>query len=283
MPISDNRDDREHGKFTESVAIPGMPAVAVTNPDGSNIGGSGGTSMLDDSAFTPGGSSVTPIGATFDDVSPDQVDEGDIGAVRMTQLRALHVNLRDAAGAELAVGGGTQYDEDTASAAAEKITMAGVVRKDTAATLVSTDGDRTELQVDGTGLLRSRIDAAIPAGANNIGDVDVLTLPPIPAGTNNIGDVDVLTQIGAANLANGQVSVTTTAGNVVASRATRRAVTIVNHGTTDVYLGVATVTTSNGILLTGTKGAAVTLFTTAAVQGIVAAGTQTVSYIEEYD
>lgn len=35
---------------------------------------------------------------------------------------------------------------------------------------------------------------SIPAGTNNIGDVDVLTLPALPAGTNNIGDVDVLTQ-----------------------------------------------------------------------------------------
>lgn len=35
--------------------------------------------------------------------------------------------------------------------------------------------------------------AAIPAGTNNIGDVDVLSLPALPAGTNNIGDVDVLT------------------------------------------------------------------------------------------
>ena len=34
---------------------------------------------------------------------------------------------------------------------------------------------------------------ALPAGTNNIGDVDVLSLPAIPAGTNNIGDVDVLT------------------------------------------------------------------------------------------
>jgi hypothetical protein len=32
---------------------------------------------------------------------------------------------------------------------------------------------------------------ALPAGTNNIGDVDVLTLPSIPAGTNNIGDVDI--------------------------------------------------------------------------------------------
>ena len=34
---------------------------------------------------------------------------------------------------------------------------------------------------------------SIAAGTNNIGDVDVLTLPVLPAGTNNIGDVDVLT------------------------------------------------------------------------------------------
>jgi len=34
---------------------------------------------------------------------------------------------------------------------------------------------------------------ALPAGTNNIGDVDVLSLPALPAGTNNIGDVDVLT------------------------------------------------------------------------------------------
>jgi len=33
---------------------------------------------------------------------------------------------------------------------------------------------------------------AIPAGSNNIGDVDVLTLPALVAGTANIGDVDVL-------------------------------------------------------------------------------------------
>lgn len=36
----------------------------------------------------------------------------------------------------------------------------------------------------------------LPAGTNNIGDVDVLTMPDVvlAAGTNNIGDVDVLSQ-----------------------------------------------------------------------------------------
>ena len=36
-------------------------------------------------------------------------------------------------------------------------------------------------------------DVALPAGTNNIGDIDVLSLPALPAGTNNIGDVDILT------------------------------------------------------------------------------------------
>jgi hypothetical protein len=37
------------------------------------------------------------------------------------------------------------------------------------------------------------ITGSLPAGDNNIGNVDVVTLPSLPAGTNNIGDVDVLT------------------------------------------------------------------------------------------
>ena len=34
---------------------------------------------------------------------------------------------------------------------------------------------------------------SIAAGDNNIGNVDIVTLPALAAGTNNIGDVDVLT------------------------------------------------------------------------------------------
>lgn len=36
------------------------------------------------------------------------------------------------------------------------------------------------------------VDSALPAGNNNIGDVDVLTLPSIPAGSNTIGSVGIL-------------------------------------------------------------------------------------------
>jgi hypothetical protein len=52
------------------------------------------------------------------------------------------------------------------------------------------------------------IDAALPAGTNNIGDVDVLTLPALAAGTNNIGDVDILS-IAAGDNNIGNVDVVT--------------------------------------------------------------------------
>ena len=62
--------------------------------------GSGGTAMTDDAAFTPATTSVTPMAATFDNVTPDSVDEGDAGAVRMSANRNLFTTLRDAAGNE---------------------------------------------------------------------------------------------------------------------------------------------------------------------------------------
>ena len=51
----------------------------------------------------------------------------------------------------------------------------------------------------------------IASGDNNIGNVDIVTLPALPAGTNNIGDVDVLSSAlptGASTLAEQQSQTT---------------------------------------------------------------------------
>jgi len=247
MPLPDHLNDRQHQAHREPAGRPGEVAMAVVGPDGGSIGGTGGTSMLDDSGFTPGGSSVTPAGFLADDTATDPIDEGDIGVVRMNPTtRILYVQLKDSSGADVSVGGGTQYDEDTAAANAEKLTMAGVVRKDTAATLVSADGDRTELIVDSAG--RLHVNAS-----------------------------------GAGSFATGQVSIGASATQIAASRATRRRMTIVNHGSTAVFVGASGVATNSGLRLIGLDGAAVSLVVTGAVYGIVASGSQTVSYIEEYD
>lgn len=88
--------------------------------------------------------------------------------------------------------------------------------------------------------------------------------------------------IGSGNLNPGQVSVGTSATQIIAARAGRRAVTIINEGTTDVRFGNVGVTTGNGALLTGTKGSSITLPVTTAVYGIVGTGSQNVSFVETW-
>lgn len=86
----------------------------------------------------------------------------------------------------------------------------------------------------------------------------------------------------ANTLATGQVSVGNTATLIAAARAGRKSITIINAGTTDVYLGASGVATGTGLLLYGQKGAGITIDGGAAVYGIVASGSQTVSYLESY-
>lgn len=95
----------------QSLITDGTDTAQVTATAGGSIqvectsgcGGSGGTSIADDAAFTPGTSSVTPAGGTFDDVTPDSVNEGDAGAIRMSANRNLYNTIRDAAGNERGV------------------------------------------------------------------------------------------------------------------------------------------------------------------------------------
>ncbi|MDM0042157.1 hypothetical protein QTI05_24175 [Variovorax sp. J22R193] len=61
-----------------------------------------------------------------------------------------------------------------------------------------TDGtadSANHLTVNASGEALVKVNAALPAGTNNIGDVDVLSLPALPTGTNAIGTV---TTVGAA-------------------------------------------------------------------------------------
>lgn len=83
-------------------------------------------------------------------------------------------------------------------------------------------------------------------------------------------------------IATGQISVATTATQIVAARAGRASVIIVNHGTVDVFLGPSGVTTADGLLLRGAIGTAAAIDSGAAVFGIVAAATQPVSFMETF-
>lgn len=131
----------------------------------------------------------------------------DIGDVDVTSLPAITgsvtanagTNLNTSAlalesGGNLATLAGAIRAEDAASADGHTGHPVLAVRKATPANTSGADGDYEFLQMSAGRLWASAtIDAALPAGNNNIGDVDIASLPALAAGTNNIGDVDVLT------------------------------------------------------------------------------------------
>lgn len=114
-----------NGSQVVNIAAGGALIGATSNALDVNIksgAGSGGTAMTDDAAFTPGTTSITPMGAMFDDVTPDSVNEGDGGVVRMSANRNLYVTLRDAAGNERGLNIGASGEIAVASHA---VTNAG--------------------------------------------------------------------------------------------------------------------------------------------------------------
>jgi hypothetical protein len=93
-------------------------AAAVNIQDGGNSitvdnGGTFATQesqiLVDDAGFTPATSKVFPVGFTLDDTTTDVVDEGDIGAARITGDRKLVVALGEA-GPNFVRGGGSKTD-----------------------------------------------------------------------------------------------------------------------------------------------------------------------------
>ena len=129
--------------------------------------GSGGANQADRSAFADGSGQINPIGGVLND-TPTDPTEDQAAAVRVTAKRALHVNLRDDAGAEVSVGGGTQYDEDTAHVSGDKVTLAGAVQSYGGTAFSNADGDRTVLAVDNLGALWAHVNDGTIAVKGNV-------------------------------------------------------------------------------------------------------------------
>lgn len=99
-----------------------------------------GGSFIDDSAFTPGATSVTPVAFLADETATDSVDEGDAGAARMTLARKQIT--------------ASEFKEDTAHADGDYGSQVLAVRNDSNAALAGTDLDYIPLSTDGVGALR---------------------------------------------------------------------------------------------------------------------------------
>jgi hypothetical protein len=103
----------------------------------------------------------------------------------------------------------------------------------------------------------------VPGGASNIPAAGVQTIPP-------------------ANLAPFQVSVTTTPTVLALARTQRQSVTVINSGTTPIYLGGAGVTAATGVMLPGVAGASITIAFTGDLYAVTASGAQAVTGYELY-
>jgi hypothetical protein len=139
-----------------------------------SFGGSGGTSATDDAAFTIGGASNTTVMAGLaDETTPDSVDEGDSGAVRMTLDRKLLtrvVGATDANRMDVDASGHAQVD--IAASSATVTTTPAVVGGGTEAT-----AQRVTIANDSTGVL------SVDDGGANLSVDWAGTVPPIGAGT----------------------------------------------------------------------------------------------------
>lgn len=140
--------------------------VVLRDTNGDYVSVGGGTQYTEDAA-----AAANPVGTAVNLIRKDTpagevTTDGDNIAQRGTNYGAAYVTLLDTNGSAVSIGGGTQYDEDTASADAQKLTMAGVTRADTAASQVGTDGDRSTLIVDSSGRLHVNVGtSALPTGA----------------------------------------------------------------------------------------------------------------------
>lgn len=124
-------------------------------------GAAGGVTHTDDAAFTAGTDDIVPAGGVYQ-ATADLVDDGDAGAVRMTQRRAMYVSHETPAGDSMVddtndalqvnvvagSAGGTEYVEGATDAT---ITGTALMMEDAADTLRAATGDVTNgLDVDVT-------------------------------------------------------------------------------------------------------------------------------------
>lgn len=173
----------------------------------------------------------------------DGTDVADV--LDLANANPLATAIVDAAGNQItSFGGGTQYDEDTASSPADKLTMAGVVRKDSAASLVDADGDRTQLQVDASGALR------VTGGGGGTEYTEDTAAPADPVGNQFM-----------ARRRDSLSTETTTDGDVTALNATGKGELYVKHPDPITVSNVATAAnqSTQTTILSGTRDAVQTL------------------------
>lgn len=152
------------------------------------------------------------------------------------------------------------------------VTAGGLLQVDASGVAVPITDNAGSLTVDGTVTVQDGgnvISVDDAAGSLTV-DGSVSLAAALPAGTNNIGDVDVLSLAGTGTNAGTQVTVSNASTTILAARSGRRGAIVVNYQTVDVYIDPAggTATTSMFKLQ---PGASLSLPVTSAITGITSA------------
>lgn len=130
-----------------------------------------------------------PMGAEFDDTTPDAVDEGDIGRLRISANRNLYVTLRDAAGNERGVN--VDASGQIAVTAASLPLPSGAstaAKQDTAQTALDAIKTATELIDDAAHARNGAFSKSLAIG----GELDDTT--PVAATEGNVSPVRITAQ-----------------------------------------------------------------------------------------
>jgi hypothetical protein len=143
----------------------------------------------------------------------------------------------------------------------------------------------------GTGTSADQVQGNVAAAATDsgnpvkIGGIYQSTLPTLTNGQRGNVQVDrrgiLYTQsVGSRTYITGQVTVGTTATQIVAAKAERSSLIITATAATAFYVGANSVTTGTGLYVPA--GGSITLDTSDAVYAVVSAATLVVSYLETY-
>ena len=233
----------------------------------------------------------------------DGTDTADV--LDLASSNPLAVAIVDSSGVQItSFGGGTEYTVDAVAPANPVGATFVMERDDQLSTVSEAAGDWTNARASAKGALWVAIadssgdpitsfgggtqyteadtDASITGTAILWEDTSdtlraVSASKPLP-----VTIISQVQPVGATNVVTGRAAPTNSAATLVASRATRTRLTMVNRGSVSVFVGPATVTTANGVELKPGESMTFNMAGTT-LQGITASGTGNIHYWEEYN
>ena len=178
--------------------------VAIVDAAGDQITSFGGGTQYTEDAAAPANPVAPATSLVRQDTPATLTDtDGDIVAQRGTNYGAAFTQIVTSAGAFVdSFGGGTQY----ADAAARGTATGTIAMVDDGTNIQSMSGDSS-------GRPNVNIATALPAGTNNIGDIDVLSVPA-PLSTTGGGTEATALRVTLASDSTGLVSVDDNAGSL---------------------------------------------------------------------